>query len=199
VDLPGRPPDLSVLEAAPPPAPSRWLLGIALALPAALIVGVLVTAAVIRSQHPGPLPLATIAAPAADSADCVHLLAALPQELDGDGDQSVHRRQVAALAPAAQAPAGAAAWGEPPVVLRCGLGRPAALMATSRLLDVSGVQFLPLPPLGNPGTGAGSWVAVDRPVYVVVTLPPEAGSGPLQQIAGVISQTLPGGAVDVPR
>ncbi|MGH3907773.1 MAG: DUF3515 domain-containing protein [Pseudonocardiaceae bacterium] len=187
-----------MLEAARPPSPSRWLLGIALTLPVALIVGVLVAAAVVRSQRPGPLPLATVAAPAADSPDCARLLAALPQELDGDGDQSMHRRQVAAPAPAS-APAGTAAWGEPPVVLRCGLGRPGALTVTSRLLDVSGVQFLALPASEVPDTGAGSWVAVDRPVYVVVTLPPEAGSGPLQQIAGVISQTLPGRAVDVPR
>ncbi|MGH3905315.1 MAG: DUF3515 domain-containing protein [Pseudonocardiaceae bacterium] len=181
------------MEAVSPP-PSRWLLGIALVLPVALIVGVLVAAAVVRSQRPGPLPLAAIPAPAADSPDCARLLAALPQELDGDADERVHRRQLPV-----PAPSGAATWGEPPVVLRCGLGKPAALTATSRLLAVSGVQFLALPAPQVPGTEAGSWVAVDRPVYVMVTLPSEAGSGPLQQLAGVIAQTLPGRAVDVPR
>lgn len=173
-------------SAAPPPVPRR-LLGLALLLALALIGGVLLAAALIRAQRPAPLPLAAVPAPAAGSADCARLLGALPAELEGDGNESVHRRQVTA-----PAPPGSAAWGEPPVVLRCGLARPAALTPTARLLDISGVQFLPLPDAGRPdGTGFSSWVAVDRPVYVVVSLPPDIGSGPLQQIAGVIGQTLP--------
>ncbi|MGH3753426.1 MAG: DUF3515 family protein, partial [Pseudonocardiaceae bacterium] len=75
---------------------------------------------------------------------------------------------------------------------RCGLGRPAGLTATSRLLAISGVQFLEIP---SPGTS--TWVAVDRPVYVVVAVPPVTGSGPLQQIATVIANTLPRHDVDV--
>ncbi|MCA1677003.1 MAG: DUF3515 domain-containing protein, partial [Actinobacteria bacterium] len=104
----------------PPPAP-RWLLGIALVLPIALIVGVLLAAAEVRGQRPAPLPLAAVPAPGADSPDCARLLAALPQDLEGVANESVPRRELAA-----PVPSGAAAWGEPPVVLRCGLGRPAA-------------------------------------------------------------------------
>jgi hypothetical protein len=155
----------------------RWLLGITLALPVVLVVGVLIAAAVIRGRPVDPLPLAGVPAPGADSADCGHLLTALPDELDG----ALARRQLAA-----PAPPGAAAWGDPPVVLRCGLGRPAELTTSARLLGVSGVQFLQLA-----GTGAASWVAVDRPVYVVVTMSADAGSGPLQQLAEVIADTLP--------
>jgi hypothetical protein len=80
------------------------------------------------------------------------------------------------------------------VVLRCGLNRPAELTATSRLLDISGVQFLELT-----GPDTSTWVAVDRPVYLVVALPPTSGSGPLQQIATVIANTLPQRNVDVSR
>jgi hypothetical protein len=43
-----------------------------------------------------------------------------------------------------------------------------------------------------------TWVVVDRSVYVAVALPPSSGSGPLQQIATVISRTLPPQDVDVP-
>lgn len=174
----------------PPPAP-RWLLGIALLLPVALIAGVLLAAVLIRAQRPAPLPLAAVAAPAAGSPDCARLLGALPPDLEGDGNESVRRRQLAA-----PAPPGAAAWGEPPVVVRCGVARPAALTVSSRLLDISGVQFLALPSPGKSaagqadGTAASNWVAVDRPVYVVVSLPPEVGSGPLQQIGELIRQTL---------
>lgn len=165
----------------------RWLLGIALALPVALVVGVLVVAALVRAQPQGPVGLAALPAPAAGTADCERLLAALPEKLGRGEHGTLQRRQLAA-----PAPAGAAAWGEPPVVLRCGLGRPADLTATSRLLAISGVEFLEIP---SPGTS--TWVAVDRPVYIVVTLPPVTGSGPLQQIATVIANTLPRRDVDV--
>ncbi|MFN2494351.1 MAG: DUF3515 domain-containing protein [Pseudonocardiaceae bacterium] len=167
------------------------LLGIALALAVALVVGVLIAAAVVRGQaraQPGPLSLAGVPAPAATSADCGRLLAALPDELDGD----LARRQLAA-----PVPSGTAAWGDPPVVLRCGLDRPAELTATSWLLDVSGVAFLQLSQLSD--AGITSWVAVDRPVYVVVTMPADAGSGPLQQLAEVISDTLPPATKTTPR
>ncbi|MGH3825286.1 MAG: DUF3515 domain-containing protein, partial [Pseudonocardiaceae bacterium] len=128
----------------------RWPLGVALALVLALVVGVLITASMVRNQALGPLGLAVVPAPATDSADCARLLAALPQKLDGGELGVLERRQLRA-----PVPAGVAGWGEPPVVLRCGLDRPADLTATSRLLAVSGVQFLEL------GAGASTWVAVD--------------------------------------
>jgi hypothetical protein len=166
-----------------------WPLGIALALATALVVGVLVAAAIVRGHALDPLGLAVVPAPSAGSADCARLVAALPEKLDGGEFGALGRRQLVA-----PAPAGVAGWGEPPVVLRCGLDRPAELTATSRLLDVSGVQFLEVI---NPG--ASTWVAVDRPVYVVVTLQPMSGSGPLQQIATVIAMTLPRREVDLRR
>jgi Protein of unknown function (DUF3515) len=178
----------SHLSAQPAGAP-RWPLAIALALAGALVVGVLIAAAVVRNQTLGPLGLAALPAPSAGSAGCTRLLAALPEKLDGGEMGALERRRLAA-----PVPAGAAGWGEPPVVLRCGLHRPAELTATSRLLDVSGVQFLEI---ANPDMS--TWVAVDRPVYVLVALPPTSGSGPLQQIATVIANTLPRRDVDVPR
>ncbi len=151
-------------------------------------MGVLIAASVVRNQAVGPLGLAALPAPSAGTADCARLLAALPAKLDGGDMGAVQRRQLAA-----PAPEGAAGWGEPPVVLRCGLNRPAELTTTSRLLEVSGVQFLE-----TASSGASTWVAVDRPVYVVVALPPTSGSGPLQQIATVIAKTLPRRDVDLP-
>ena len=172
----------------------RWLLGIAVALPVALVVAVLIVAAQVRGQPQGPVGLVSVPAPAADSVDCKRLLAALPDKLDGGEQGTLQQWRLAGPTPSGAAPAGAAAWGEPPVVLRCGLERPAALTATSRLLTISGVQFLKLP---NPGTS--TWVAVDRPVYIVVDLPPVTGSGPLQQVATVIADILPQRDVNIPR
>lgn len=173
---------------ARPASSSRWPLVIALVLVAALVVGVLLAASLVRNQPLGPLGLATVPAPAAGSADCARLLAALPDQLDGAALGALDRRQLRA-----PAPVGAAAWGEPPVVLRCGLDRPGDLTASSRLLGVSNVQFLDIP-----GAGTSTWVAVDRPVYVTVALPPNSGSGPLQQLAAVIARTLPQRGLDIP-
>ncbi|MGB7795996.1 MAG: DUF3515 domain-containing protein [Pseudonocardiaceae bacterium] len=176
-------------RSARPAGIPRWPLGIALALAVALVVGVLIAAAMVRDQPLDPLGLAGVPAPAANSTDCARLLAALPETLDGGDNGALQHRNLAA-----PAPAGVAAWGEPPVVLRCGLDRPAELTASSRLLDVSGVQFLELV-----GLGTSTWVAVDRPVYAVVALPATSGSGPLQQIAAVIANTLPRRDIDVPH
>ena len=169
--------------------PPRWPLGVALVLVLALVLGVLITASMVRNQALEPLGLAVVPAPAAGSADCARLLTALPTALDGGDLGTLPRRK---LRP--PVPQGAAGWGEPPVVLRCGLDRPANLTATSRLLAVSRVEFLSIP---NGGTD--TWVAVDRSVYVAVALPPRSGSGPLQQIATVISHTLPAQEVSIPR
>lgn len=174
--------------------PRRWPLGVALALVVALLVGVLIAASVVRNQALGPLGLAVVPAPAADSADCARLLGALPETLDGGELGTLRRRQLRV-----PIPVGAAGWGDPPVVLRCGLDRPADLTATSRLLAVSGVQFFEVSSQQIPGPGMSTWVAVDRSVYVVVALPPRSGSGALQQIATVISRTLPEADVLAPR
>jgi hypothetical protein len=186
-----------VTRTAGSPAPPRWLLGAALALPVALVVAVLIAAAVLRGQRPEPLRLADVPAPAAGSADCARLLSALPAELDGPAQGVLERRQLAA-----PASAGTAAWGTPPVVLRCGIDRPAELTITSRLLDVSGVQFLevPAPAVDEDaaGEGAASWVAVDRPVYVALTLPAGTGSGPVQQVAEQLADTLPQRELELP-
>ncbi|MGH3751768.1 MAG: DUF3515 family protein, partial [Pseudonocardiaceae bacterium] len=71
----------------------RWLLGIALALPVALVVGVLVAAALVRGHSQGPVGLAAGPAPAAGSAGCARLLAALPEKLDGGEHGALGRRQ----------------------------------------------------------------------------------------------------------
>jgi len=82
------------------------------------------------------------------------------------------------------------------VVLRCGLTRPAELTPTSTLLEVNGVRWLRLDD-GVPDPVIVSYVAVDRPVYVVLTAPTDAGSGPLQAVADVVRQTLTATAVTV--
>lgn len=136
----------------------------------------------------GPLALVPVPAPAQNSPQCATLLASLPATLVS-GRQTLTRRELREPAPPA-----AMAWGNPqsdPIVLRCGLERPAELTQTSQLLDVSGVRWLQLP-----GGDSNTWLVVDRSVYIALTEPADAGTGPLQDVSTTVRATLPALPVD---
>ncbi|GAA3225292.1 hypothetical protein GCM10017691_14040 [Pseudonocardia petroleophila] len=166
---------------------------IAIALPvllAVVVAGIGITARFAGSETPAPdtTPLATppVDAPDAAGPECTSLLA----NLDGDLPSGDATLPVRALAD--PAPDGVRAWAAAPrpVVLRCGLPRPQELTPTSALLEIDGVQWLQLDD-GVPEPVIVSYVAVDRPVYVVLTTPVDAGSGPLQAVSDVVRDTLP--------
>jgi hypothetical protein len=140
----------------------------------------------------GPLALVPVDAPDAAGPQCAALLAALPDALPSAA------APLPARPLADPAPAGARAWAAAPrpAVLRCGLTRPAELAPDSALLEVNGVQWLRLDD-AVPDPVVISYVAVDRPVYVVLTSPVDAGSGPLQAVADAVRTTLPPATVAV--
>ncbi|GGP47296.1 DUF3515 domain-containing protein [Saccharothrix coeruleofusca] len=169
------------------------LLALAIGLPALLAAGVAAVGlflgagkddpAAPAADHTGPLALVPVPAPQAESERCQALLSALPMQLVSNGD-TLPRRELAA-----PAPAGALAWGDAehePLVLRCGLDRPADLTPTSELREISAVRWLEV----SEG-GQSTWYVVDREVYVALTVPSEAGTGPLQDISTTIRDTLP--------
>ena len=164
--------------------PPRTLLIAAVVVAAGAIIGILVFAA-LRQSPPGQqtVAIASVPAPKGDSAECRALLDALQEQL---GD---YRR-----APAAEpAPPGAAAWtadGEP-VILRCGLDRPAEFVVGSPIQVVDAVQWFELADQGR-----STWFAVDRPVYVALTLPQGSGPTPIQEISDVIAKSLPAKPID---
>ncbi|MQA84220.1 MAG: DUF3515 family protein [Streptosporangiales bacterium] len=81
-----------------------------------------------------------------------------------------------------------AAWGSPPVGLRCGVGRPAGLRPTSRLATVNGVDWLP-----EPESAPTRFTTVGRAVYVEVILPEEGlpAANVLVDLAAPIKATVP--------
>jgi hypothetical protein len=164
--------------------PPRTLLIAAVVVAAGAIIGILVFAA-LRQSPPGQptVAIASVPAPKGNNAECRALLDALPEQL---GD---YRR-----APAAEpAPPGAAAWtadGEP-VILRCGLDRPAEFVVGSPIQVVDAVQWFELADQGR-----STWFAVDRPVYVALTLPQGSGPTPIQEISDVIAKSLPAKPID---
>ncbi|MER7010131.1 DUF3515 domain-containing protein [Saccharopolyspora sp. NPDC000359] len=136
-----------------------------------------------QARRTGPLALAPIPAPEAGSAECAAVIDALPREL-AVGDALVPRRELAQPAPAATV-----AWGDAdhdPITVRCGIDAPAELTPTSQLVDVSGVSWLEI----NQG-GDTSWLAVDRPVFVALSVPGDTGTGPLQDLSAILREKLP--------
>lgn len=81
-----------------------------------------------------------------------------------------------------------AAWGDPAIVLRCGVPDPAALEPTSQVFSVDGVEWFP-----EELTAGYVFTTYGRTANVEVTVPddysPEAG--PLVDLADAVQQNVP--------
>ena len=166
--------------------PPRALMIAAIVVAVGAIVAILVVAALRQSPAAEqPVAIVSVPAPHADSADCRELVDALPEQL-GDFKRA---------AVADPAPQGAAAWRTAPdaeaVILRCGLDRPAEFVLGSPLQVVDAVSWFEIVDQGR-----STWFAVDRPVYVALTLPAGSGPTPIQDISRLIAKSLPSKAVD---
>jgi len=159
---------------------------------AAVVIAVVAAIAVVivaATRDPGrtPVPVATVPAPQSGAPSCSSLLAGLPDAL---GDY----RRVELTAPA---PAGVAAWrndnGGEPVILRCGLDRPADFVVGSPLQIVDDVEWFRV---ADPAGTLVTWYTVDRPVYVALTLPADSGPTPIQDISVAVAHTMPARPID---
>ncbi|CAM3202073.1 DUF3515 domain-containing protein [Mycobacterium intermedium] len=162
-----------------PDGPPRALIIAAIAL-AVTALGVILAIAT-RHEPAKPVELPAVAAPDAGAPACQALLAALPRQL---GD---YQRTTVAQ----PAPEGAAAWRggrSEPVILRCGLERPADFVIGSPIQVVDRVQWFQT--AAGSGEKQFTWYAVDRPVYVALTLPAESGPTPIQEVSETIDRTM---------
>ena len=165
--------------------PPRAVIIVAVALAVATI-GVILAIAATRETPPHPVAVPAAPAPQAESAACRALMDALPQRL---GDY----RRAALEQPE---PVGAAAWrtgrGGDPVVLRCGLDRPAEFVVGSPIQVVDRVQWFQVRSDQQSAGDAGrsTWYAVDRGVYVALTLPTGSGPTPIQRLSEMIEQRI---------
>ena len=112
------------------------------------------------------------------AAACAAFTAALPAELSTAGD----RREVTPESDLT------AAYGDPPVGVRCGVPEPAALEPTSTLVTVDGIDWLP-----EELTDGWRLTSIGRIANVEVTVPTEQGPAPsvAADLAPTISATLP--------
>lgn len=165
-----------------PDGPPHTLVIAAVALAVAAI-GAILAIATNRQASQQPVAIPAVPAPQAATPACGALVTALPQRLG--------RYQ---RAPVAQpAPEGTAAWQTgrdgAPVILRCGLERPADFVVGSPIQIVDRVQWFQVA-TQSIGASWSTWYAVDRPIYVALTLPTGSGPTPIQQLSEVIDRTL---------
>jgi hypothetical protein len=80
----------------------------------------------------GPVPVTAPQLDPAAAGTCAALLAALPDTLDGQPSRKV-----------SPADAAAAAWGDPPIVVRCGVPTPAGMTPDAQLFEVDGLAWYP--------------------------------------------------------
>jgi hypothetical protein len=113
--------------------------------------------------------------PAAEAA-CPAVMKGLPLELMGE-----QSRRVDSDSPFAYA------WGDPPVVLVCGVDRPAGWVVGESALQINGVQFY----VDTHDPDATVWTAVDRSVYVEIRVPASIDSAPVTALTTHIAKALP--------
>ena len=167
-----------------PDGPPRAVLLTAILVALIAVIAILVFATKTtngESDH-SPVAIPSAPAPQADSPSCRELIAALPDALG-----TFKRAEV--MQPA---PAGAAAWREPtstePVIMRWGMDRPAEFVVGSPIQVVNDVQWFQLV---DKHSDSSTWISVDRPVYVILTLPQQSGPSPIQSLSDVIAKVMP--------
>jgi hypothetical protein len=79
------------------------------------------------------------------------------------------------------------AWGDPPVVLICGVAAPAGYVRGASTIQINGVQWY----VDTRAKDATVWTTVDRPVNVEIRLPASSDSAPVTSLTNQIATALP--------
>ena len=124
-------------------------------------------------------PALHVPVPTGQGAGCARLHHVLPSDVDGRSSRDT--------TPASRR---TAAWGSPAVVLRCGVVRPAELMATSELVEVNGVAWFL-----DESASAYVFTATGRSAFLQVRVPSSvdrtSATAPLVDLAEAVKQALP--------
>lgn len=107
---------------------------------------------------------------------CPAVMSGLPLELTGERSRRVDSDTLFAYA-----------WGEPPIVLVCGVDRPEGFVVGTGTIQINGVQWY----VDTSDPGSTVWTTVDRPVNVQVTVPPDTDSAPVTVLSTRIAEALP--------
>jgi hypothetical protein len=118
-----------------------------------------------------------VTGPTSGPPECRTLLAAVPDTVDGQEQRPVEPGNALA-----------AAWGDPPIVLRCGVAEPAALRPSSACAEVNGVGWFT-----RRGDDSFTFTTIGRttPVQVQVPYDYEPAADALVDVAAAVRRTVP--------
>jgi hypothetical protein len=122
-----------------------------------------------------PLPVDVPPVTPEADASCPAVMAGLPLELLGEPSRPVRSDSPFAYA-----------WSEPPVVLVCGVDRPAGWVVGTAAIQINGVQWY----VDTSDEERTVWTTVDRPVYVEVSVPASVDSAPVTALTTPIAAAL---------
>jgi hypothetical protein len=150
------------------------------------IGGVAVLAAILFAVwHDDRADEATVPSDPAIEATCKDLLSRLPDTVAGQRESDVSDPDTAVKT-----------WGEPPIVLRCGVSKPAALSPTSQCLAVNDIDWFASAggqevDLAKPPAGTVDFTTVGRTVNVQVSVPDKwsPASDALVDVSDAITRT----------
>jgi len=135
------------------------------------------------AKPPAPLSVAAPPHAAAQAAACAKVIAALPVQLGKLNPRVVHTHPDSPYV---------VAWGDPAVVLACGVDRPKALHpGSSEEVFNAGSVSGPFYMVSRSGD-ANVYTIIDRAPYVAITVPrPVAAADVLPTLVGAVGQALP--------
>lgn len=134
----------------------------------------------------GPLPALTTSAPpnaTAEAAPCAKVLAQMPVQLGRLAPRIVHTRPDTPYV---------VAWGDPPVLLACGVDRPSVLRpgSSERVFnagDLAGPYYV----VSRSGDG-NVYTIIDRQPYIAITVPAKyPAADVLPTLVGAVGKALP--------
>ncbi|WP_026117728.1 DUF3515 domain-containing protein [Nocardiopsis alkaliphila] len=139
-------------------------------------VGTAITVALLTAGCGQTVHMQTFEAQPNTAEPCAALVADLPDTLLG-ADRATIQPESHVMA----------AWGDPPIGLRCGVPRPAGLEMDSTLREVDGVAWFP-----QPQDAPSMYTAVYREAYVELSIPASYGApaAALTQVGELIDEHL---------
>lgn len=129
----------------------------------------------------GAVPVEAPEVDDADAAACADLVEALPETLAGESRREIDPSDAAA-----------AAWGDPAIVLTCGVDEPAAYDDFASCIEIDGTGwFTPDEPLADPGADIVVTELTHRPrVALLVPAEHRGQDSVLTGVAGPVSEAL---------
>jgi Protein of unknown function (DUF3515) len=151
----------------------------AIAIPLTIILAFALSSAAseperVRSDPGAPFEVAAPPIPPLEvQRACITVLSAVPIQVG-----ELVPRLVRSASPFVQA------WGDPPVIVRCGVSRPFELTPGSAafIVDINGVEWLP-----RQTRTATVFTVIDRSVYVEVTVPNDTAEQPMPVFSDAVA------------